>query len=131
MLPRAFVLLATHSARILEPFGKLKIRVHGFFLCSAIRLRNPSPFTKKAAEQGGQWEWSSEGTTSGPLRKRPVEGGGGDSEGEMPKGREHAGCAIAHPGKNSDLSQVGGAKGEARPDHTKRRGVAGSEAYLR
>jgi len=41
-------------------------------LCCSVSVFRPS--TGKTAQQGGQREWSSEGTASGPLRRRAVKG---------------------------------------------------------
>jgi hypothetical protein len=45
-----------------------------FFLCSACSVSVVALQPKKAAKQGGSWEWSSEGNRASPLWKQTVEG---------------------------------------------------------
>ncbi len=55
----------------------------------------PSPCTERGREKpGGQREWSSEGTASGPRLKRPGKGDGTARKGGEPKDLKTAGAAA-------------------------------------
>ena len=64
------------SDRLWSPFNCCIFVFMVFFLCALLFVFGLSPFTLKSLrKQGGQREWSSEGTASGPLLERAGEGG--------------------------------------------------------